>query len=135
MRITFALALIFLLSCEQRESATSEAISVAKSSGRLLTSEDIEALPATLTASQLFNEFWKIDLPDPPIFIYPSATPNYQYIAFADPTDDEALFNEEYDNVKIVAIAHLSDDQSVRSIVWGADPTSIPEYPASDPFQ
>ncbi|MBK1789591.1 hypothetical protein JIN82_00330 [Persicirhabdus sediminis] len=102
---------------------------------RLLTSEDIDALPATLTASQLFNKFWQMDLPDPPIFIYPSATPNYQYIAFADPADDEALFNEEYDNVKIVAIAHLSDDQSVRSIVWGADPTSIPEHPASDPFQ
>jgi hypothetical protein len=135
--IQLILALVFLSasSCEKRDQHSDGKVSAIANIPRPLTPKDIEALPDVLTAAGLFDALWAVDLPDPPIFIYPSETPEHQYLVFAHPDDSKALDNRDFGHVRIIRIVHVSDDQRKGSVVWSDEPFIAPVVPASDPFQ
>lgn len=132
--LSLTLALLAASSRGKREQHPSGKVSVVTNTPRPLTLKDIKSLPDVLTAAELFDELWAVELPDPPFFIYPSETPGHQYIAFAHPDDSEALDHEDFSNVRIACIVHFRDDLRKAKAVWGKDPFITLIISEHDPF-
>ena len=102
-----------------------------------LTEEEIRALPPTMTARELFEELWTVDLPDPPMLFYPSAVEDHVYVACPDPADGEALARGDYANVRIRSIFHfrfVMPTKLYEPAIWGDDSFKEPWLPTSNPF-
>ena len=141
IRITLALAHISLLGCERSNENPPETQYVSpfegnsyEIPGRPLSSAEVERLPEQLTVFQLFEEFGEIFPVDPPMFVYPSKTQDYVYIAFIDRDDEAAASRGEYDGIQITRIIHSDGGLRRGVVVWGADLGAESKLPIDNPL-